>query len=87
MKEIPLTEVNLDIILGLHIIFSDYKKMIMWLTTKNLNFGGCAPLDLINSGRSKKVMEFINAAIERNEHGNVTGKDREMAVTDGHQDK
>ncbi len=84
---VEINEVNLDIILGLHVIFSDYAKMEMWLKTPNLNFGGASPLQIINKGRAHKVQEFINAAIERNEHGTVTGKEREMAVADGHQNK
>lgn len=74
MSMIAVNTVNIDIILGLHIIFSDYDKMVCWLSTPNLNFGGASPVQLINKGRAHKVQEFINAAIERNEHENVMGK-------------
>lgn len=40
----------------------DRDKVGLWLKTKNLNFGGCSPNDLILRGREHKVLEFIEDA-------------------------
>lgn len=61
---INLDETTIEIVIGLHIFFDDYKKAKDWINTKNLNFGGVAPLELINRGRGKKVLQFINNALE-----------------------
>lgn len=61
--EMRLTEQSLEICGHLHAIFdNDYSKVMAWLTTKNLNFGGCSPLMLINRGRGHKVLEFVEDA-------------------------
>lgn len=61
-KTLPIDETVMEIIVGLHIVFQpDYGKMCAWLKTENLNFGGSAPIDLINSGRAKKVLQFIDS--------------------------
>lgn len=65
-RAIWLDETTLDIIVGLHVFFSDYEKMMAWLTVDNLNLGGCSAIDLINRGRGKRVQEFINNALESN---------------------
>lgn len=62
-----INEKTIDIILGLHVYFNDIKKIKKWLTTKNPNFGNIAPLKLMQIGREKKVLEFINNALDENE--------------------
>lgn len=48
-----------EIVILVNEVFKDYEKTYFWLTTTNLNFGGCTPYQLINSGRAKKVRQFI----------------------------
>ena len=52
----------IEIIVELHVVFQDYSKISAWLKSKNLNFGGCSPLNLINKNRGHKVLEFIKNA-------------------------
>lgn len=40
----------------------DLVKVELWMRTKNLNFGGYSPRDLIILGREKKVLHFIECA-------------------------
>lgn len=56
------TPVVMDIVVGLHVHFQDYKKISKWLQTKNLNFGGYTPIELIFLGKGKKVKQFIDNA-------------------------
>lgn len=61
-----MDETTVEIIVELHVHFNDYKKVALWLRTKNMNFGNIAPLRLMQIGRQKKVLEFIlSAAHER----------------------
>lgn len=53
---------TMEIVVALHSIFHDFDKVSYWLRTKNLNLGGCAPLDLIHLKRADKVLEFIKYA-------------------------
>ncbi len=59
----PVNHANINIILDLSRILEDSAKVIYWLTTANLNLGGVAPLDLMLTGRSRKVEEFIADAV------------------------
>lgn len=61
-KVAVLNEDLIHIILGVHCCLSDEKKVLAWLKTKNLNFGGIAPIKLINIGRAKKVRQFTDEA-------------------------
>lgn len=61
----PLMTVDpttMEIVVGLHVFFDDYKKMATWLVTRNPFFGNVAPLKLIQLGKSKKVLDFIEDA-------------------------
>ena len=57
-----ITPELVEIIIELHVLFDDYKKISAWLQTENYNFGGVTPIQLINRGRGKKVYEFIRYA-------------------------
>lgn len=59
--ELNLSPEFMEICVILHVHFGDYKKMYNWLTTENLNFGGVSPVQLIRSGRIKKVLDFVDA--------------------------
>lgn len=45
---------------------SDPRKTSDWFTTKNLNFGGSSPLSMILMGRTKRLREFIENALNQN---------------------
>lgn len=63
---IKLNEDLIHIVLGLHIFFSNEKKVLAWLKTKNPHFGGIEPVKLINMGKAKKIRQFIEDSLEGN---------------------
>lgn len=65
-KSFFTTEV-MDIIVGLHVVFNDYKEMSKWINTKNFNFGNYTPLELIFLGKGKKVARFVENACANGE--------------------
>lgn len=54
----------MEIIVNLHVFFNNYEKMAAWLKTKNYNLGNMRPIDLIEKGREKKVLQFIIDALD-----------------------
>ncbi len=42
-------------------------KIVLWMMTQNLNFGGATACQLIASGRANKVAAFVKSAMEENE--------------------
>lgn len=58
-----MDEDTVEIVIGLHVILSDEKKIVKWLTTKNPFFGSIAPLKLMQIGRSHKVKQFVDMAV------------------------
>lgn len=47
---------------------NDPRKIVYWLFTKNMNFGGCTPAELMaRDGRPERVAQFIIAAQEMNQ--------------------
>jgi hypothetical protein len=49
-----------EIMIELHIFFdSDMKKVATWLSTENLNFGGCSAMDLIRKNKIQKLHNFV----------------------------
>ena len=60
----PKVEISpqfIDIVLDLHVFFSEPTKVYYWLKTPNMNFGGCTPIKLINRGHGKVVFNFCRA--------------------------
>ncbi len=51
-----------EILLCVHVCLGDEEKVVAWMKTKNLNFGGIAPIKLINTGRAKPVLLFVQDA-------------------------
>lgn len=47
----------------------DENKVMAWLFTKNHNFGGSAPAQVILAGRAHKVLSFIESTKE--DHSNI----------------
>lgn len=62
--KIAMSPLLIDIIISLHVTLQSEKKVCAWLLTKNLNFGGLAPIHLINVGKGSKVLEFVNDSTE-----------------------
>ena len=46
--------------------FKDVTKTIVWLRTPNPMLGGISPRDMIRLGRFKKLMKYIQSAINEN---------------------
>lgn len=68
------TNVNsqlVEIIIELHVIFGEYDKIVVWLKADNPHFGYISPINLINRGKGKKVLEFIAQATHEREITNV----------------
>lgn len=63
---VPIDQMFIEIVINLHVIFNDTKKVVAWLKTKNMNFGNYSPLYLLSIGRGKKVLQFIEAALDDN---------------------
>lgn len=61
-----MNPVDIEIIVGLHVFFQDYKKISVWLKTENTSLGGITPLHMMANGRSKKLLKFINTALDNN---------------------
>lgn len=66
MTQIKLDPTTCEIIVGLHTHFNDFDKMCFWLVLDNPEMG-CKPIELINAGKGKKVLQLIDAALKENE--------------------
>jgi hypothetical protein len=42
----------------------DIQKTYLWFNTKNPSLGQISPLEMIQKGRAKKLMEFIDSRLE-----------------------
>lgn len=54
--------------------FQDEKKTIIWFSMPNPLLGGMSPRDMIRVGRFKKLLNFIQTALEENKRDNVDEK-------------
>lgn len=66
MKTIPIDSVVVEIITNVHCFFQNEKKTAFWMNTKNLNFGGVSPIEMINRGRGKKLLAWILGQLDEN---------------------
>lgn len=46
--------------------FKDLDKTIQWFQVTNPHLGGMAPRDMIRVGRFKKLLKFIQVALDEN---------------------
>lgn len=46
--------------------FKNSEKTIIWLKTPNPMFGGISPRDMIRLGRFKKLLKYIQSALDEN---------------------
>lgn len=65
-KDIKIDGDFVDAVVGVHCFFNDMHKVALWFNTDNPMFGGCTPMTLVNSGRAKKVAQYVNAALYEN---------------------
>jgi hypothetical protein len=67
VKHVKIDPVLVDTIIGLHVFFSDTKKVSAWMNTKNFNLGNIRPVTLFALGRGHKVQQFVNSALHEGE--------------------
>lgn len=49
-----------EIMIELHVFFdSNMNNVEAWLKAKNLNLGGCSPMQLIKLNKTKKLYQFV----------------------------
>ena len=46
--------------------FKDFNKTMLWFQVSNPQLGGMSPRDMIRVGRFKKLLKFIQTALEEN---------------------
>src|SRR5579862_7618647 len=54
--------------------FHDQKKTIIWFLMPNPLLGGMSPRDMIRVGRFKKLLNFIQTALDENQRDNLDEK-------------
>lgn len=54
--------------------FHDEKKTIIWFSMPNPLLGGMTPRDMIRVGRFKKLLNFIQTALDENQRDNLDEK-------------
>jgi len=54
--------------------FHDQNKTIIWFFMPNPLLGGMTPRDMIRVGRFKKLLNFIQTALEENQKDNINEK-------------
>lgn len=54
--------------------FHDQKKTIVWFFMPNPLLGGMSPRDMIRVGRFKKLLNFIQTALDENQRENINEK-------------
>jgi len=64
--KIELNETNVEIIIGLHCYFNDYKKIVEWLKTPIPILGNIKPAILMENNNASKLLEFIDDALDNN---------------------
>ncbi len=54
--------------------FNDEKKTVIWFFMPNPLLGGMTPRDMIRVGRFKKLLNFIQTALDENQRDNFNDK-------------
>lgn len=65
-KSILLDETTLDILQGMHCVYNEYKEVLEWLDTPLQDIGGISPLEVINQGKGRRVLKYVNELLEDN---------------------
>lgn len=66
LRDVPITPELMEIVVNLHVFFSDYEKMALWLKLKNPCLGGLSPVQMLRFGREKRLLEFVDQSIDEN---------------------
>lgn len=64
-REIEASPINVEIICNVHSFFNNFEKTALWLRLDNRNLGA-TPLVMMRSGRSKKLLQWIEQALDTN---------------------
>lgn len=67
LSAVVLDEDTIEIVLGLHCFFQDASKVNFWLHITNPMLGDVKPIDMINGGRGKKLLKWIESCLDGNE--------------------
>jgi hypothetical protein len=59
-----------------HVFFNDIKKVSAWMRAENLNFGGATPEKLIQLGRGKKLIKWMETQIDENKSIGLVGTEK-----------
>ncbi len=51
--------------------FKDEEKTTIWLNTENPHLGGKEPIEMIFSGQSEKLKDFIESALSENKRDDL----------------
>lgn len=62
--------------------FHDETKTILWFSTPNPLLGGMSPKEMIRIGRFKKLLNFIQTALEENQREPINEKKIRKATTE-----
>jgi hypothetical protein len=60
--------------------FHDEKKTMVWFFMPNPLLGGMTPRDMIRVGRFKKLLNFIQAALDENQRENIDEKNKRQTI-------
>lgn len=60
--------------------FHDEKKTIIWFSMPNPLLGGMTPRDMIRVGRFKKLLNFIQTALDENQRENIDEKNKRQTT-------
>lgn len=58
-----MTKETVEAVILVYNQFKDFEQTALWLRTQNLNIGGTTPIQLLNSGRGKKLISFIKSQL------------------------
>jgi len=77
-----LTEVGTTLVLVVE-FFDDVQKTKLWFETPNHQLGGIAPIDMIKLGRTRKLLAFVQTAVQENRPPRVEATADEDAAEEG----
>ena len=66
---IRLGKTEIDIIIKVHSFFKNSEKTLIWMVTKNPAFGSISPMELIQEGKSDKLLKVVVLMLDDNHAG------------------
>lgn len=49
----------IEIIILVNNFFDNYEQTYLWMKTDNPLLGGVSPMDMVENGKSKRLLEFV----------------------------